>query len=265
MADFFVFSKILGFFAYPSNQLFVIGLAGFLLVRFARRAGIVLMALGIVGTGIIGLSPLGNLLILPLEERFEGKHADDRPVTGIVVLGGALDTLVADARGELALNESAERVTAIAELARRHPDARIVFSGGSGTLMFAGAKEADVASDLLASFGIDPARILQEDRARNTWENAVFSREIAQPQPGERWLLVTSAFHMPRAMGCFRMAGFTVEAHPVDFRTRGPEDAWRPFRAVGDGARRVDIAVREWIGLLAYYLTGKTDALFPAP
>ena len=108
-------------------------------------------------------------------------------------------------------------------------------------------------------------RLMFEDRSRNTSENALFSKEMAQPKPGERWLLVTSAYHMPRAIGIFRKAGFPVEAYPVDWRTRGPSDLWRPFDRLSEGLRRCDVVVREWAGLLAYWLTGRTSELFPAP
>jgi len=153
----------------------------------------------------------------------------------------------------------------VAELARRYPDARIVFSGGSGALIYDEGAEAPLALRLLESLGIPRARITLEDRSRNTVENAVLSKAIAQPKPGERWLLVTSAHHLPRAVGVFRKAGFPVEAYPVDWRTRGADDALRPFASVGDGLRRSDTAVREWVGLAIYWLTGRSSELFPGP
>ena len=102
-------------------------------------------------------------------------------------------------------------------------------------------------------------------RDSNTLENAILSKDLARPQPGERWLLVTSAYHMPRAIGIFRKAGFDVEPYPVDWRTSGSGDALRPFPTVGDGLRRTDTAVREWVGLLVYWLMGMSSSLFPAP
>jgi uncharacterized SAM-binding protein YcdF (DUF218 family) len=132
-------------------------------------------------------------------------------------------------------------------------------------LIFDEGTEAEFAARVLESFGIPYGRVLLEDRSRNTVENAVFSKAMAQPKPGERWLLVTSAFHLPRAMGIFRKAGFEVEAYPVDWRTRGWEDALRPFPTMGEGLRRADIAVREWVGLLMYWLTGQSTGLFPGP
>jgi hypothetical protein len=59
--------------------------------------------------------------------------------------------------------------------------------------------------------------------------------------------------------------GFAVEAYPVDWRTRGWEDALRPFGTMGDGLRRTDTAVREWVGLVVYWLFGKSSELFPGP
>ena len=265
-AMFFVLAKILGFFALPSNILISLGLFGALLMatRFAR-AGRRLAGTTLILLAIAGLSPLGNALILPLEERFPPWDGSRGTPTGIISLGGAFDTVVSPARREVALNEAAERMTAVAELARRYPNARIVFSGGSGRLIYGGATEAELAARLFESFGIARERIVLEDKSRDTDENARFTRELLQPKPAERWLIVTSAHHMPRAIGVFRAAGFPVEAFPVDYRTRGAIDLLRPFSSVGDGLRRTDTATREWVGLVVYWMTGRAADLFPAP
>ena len=263
---FFYASKILGFFAIPSNFIILVGLVGALLLRtrFAR-AGWGLAIGSLVLLAVIGLSPVGNALIVPLEDRFP--PWDDRrgPPHGIVVLGGALSPDVSHARNTVALNEAAERLTTVAELAKRYPDARIIFSGGSGALVYDDRPEAEFALRLLETLGVAPGRVVPEDKSRNTVENARFSRDIAQPKPGERWLLVTSAYHLPRSIGVFRKAGFPVEAYPVDWRTRGSRDALRPFPTLGDGLRRTDTAVREWVGLVAYWLNGHSSELFPGP
>jgi len=262
---FFVLSKILGFFAMPSNLLISMGIAGVLLLctRFRRLASW-LVATSLVLIAVAGLSPLGNVLILPLEQRFPPWHPTGGPPDGIVVLGGAISPEVSASRGVVALNEAAERITAAAALARRYPDARIVYTGGSDELI-GGIPEAPFAVRELEDLGVAHDRITAEEQSRNTVENAVFSRLIAQPKPGQRWLLITSAYHMPRAIGAFRAAGFPVEAYPVDWRTRGPVDATRPFDLLSDGLARTDTAVHEWVGLLAYRLAGKTNELFPAP
>ena len=263
---FFLAAKILGFFALPSNILIALGLLGIVLMatRFAR-AGRRLAVTALVLIAIAGLSPLGNALILPLEERFPPWDASRGVPTGIISLGGAIDTVVSPARGEVALNEAAERLTTMAELVRRYPEAHGVFSGGSGRLIYDGATEAEFAVRLFESFGIAKSRIILESKSRDTDENAHFTKELVQPKPGERWLLVTSAHHMPRAVGVFRAVGFPVEAFPVDYRTRGAIDLLRPFSNVGDGLRRTDTAAREWVGLAVYRLTGRTKELFPRP
>jgi uncharacterized SAM-binding protein YcdF (DUF218 family) len=243
---FFFTSKIVGFFAAPSNLVMSLGLLGLLLLptRFAR-GGWWLAAGSLVVLATLGFSPIGNALIIPLEQRFppwDAARGGPAPI-GIIVLGGAISPDVSAARNDPALNEAAERMTAVPELARRYPDARILFSGGSGALIYDEGNEAEFALRLFESLGIPRARILLEDRSRNTVENALFSKAIAQPKPGERWLLVTSGYHLPRAVGIFRKVGFEVEPYPVDWRTRGVADALRPFPTMGEGLRRTDIAV----------------------
>jgi uncharacterized SAM-binding protein YcdF (DUF218 family) len=262
---FFVFSKILTFFVTPSNLLIMIGLigAGLLLTRFARL-GRRLMIASLLLLAIAGLSPLGNALIVPLEQRFPPWDASRGIPDGIVVLGGAISPDVSAARGVPALNEAAERMTVVAELARRYPAARIVFTGGSANL-WGGASEADVVLPLFESFGIARERVMLESRSRNTAENARFTKELTRPRPGERWLLVTSAHHMPRSIGVFRREGFPVEAYPVDWRTRGPEDSVMPFLVLSAGLARTETALHEWVGLVAYWLTGQSSELFPSP
>ena len=263
---FFFLSKTLGFFAVPSNLLMGLALLGVILMgtRLAR-CGRRITVTAVLLLAVAGLSPLGNALMLPLEQRFPPWTAGPGEPAGIVVLGGAIGPALSAARGTPALNESAERMTAIAELARRFPQARIVFTGGSGALTGDQPDEARFALPLLESFGIPASRIALESASRDTWENATMTKALASPRPGERWLLVTSAYHMSRAVGCFRRAGFSVEPYPVDWRTSGVGDLVRPFDVLSGGLGRTDVAMREWIGLLAYWITGRTSALFPGP
>jgi uncharacterized SAM-binding protein YcdF (DUF218 family) len=263
---FFTLSKVFGFFTCPSNFLIAIGLLGIILLctRFTRLASWLIVT-SLVLLAIAGLSPLGNALLLPLEQRFPRWDASRGAPDGIVVLGGALMPDISAARGATALNDAAERITVTAELARRYPNARIIYSGGSAALILDEGLEAGFAVRQLEALGVARERITAEEQSRNTTENAVFSRLVANPKPGERWLLVTSASHMPRAMAAFRAADFPVEAYPVDWRTTGTGDLTRPFGSLAEGLTRTDIAVHEWAGLVAYRLAGKTGALFPGP
>ena len=263
---FFTLSKALGFLAVPSNLLIAIGIAGLIILctQFRRLASW-LVVTSIVLIAVAGLSPLGNALILPLEQRFPQWDASRGPPDGIVVLGGAILPGISDGRGDVALGGAAERITVTAELARRYPNARILFSGGDNALLFDQGAEAPFAVHQLETLGVAHDRIKAEEQSRNTVENAVFSRLLANPKPGERWVLVTSAFHMPRAVAAFRAAGFPIEAYPVDWRTRGVNDAVTPFASLSEGLGQTDIAAHEWVGLLVYRLTGKSTDFFPKP
>ncbi len=263
---FFIASKTVGFFALPSNVLITLGLIGVVLLptRFAR-GGQRLMVTSLLLLALAGFSPLGNILMLPLEQRFPTWNDAGPPPTGILVLGGAINPAVSEARGSIALNDAGERMTAAVQLARRYPQARLFFSGGDGGLIPGVVVEAQFAGPLWDSLGIAANRVQVEGRSRNTAENAAISKERIHPAPGERWLLVTSANHMPRAIGCFRKVGFAVEAYPVNWRTRGPQDLTELFDRFSSGVTRTDTAVHEWVGLVAYWLSGRTSALWPSP
>lgn len=263
---FFSLSKILGFFTVPSNAVAMLCALGVLLLatRFSK-IGSRILTLGVVLLLVMGFSPLGNLLLLPLSERFPAWSAAGRPPDGIIVLGGAIDPERSQARGSLEMDSSAERIVAMLQLARRYPAARIVFTGGSNNLIETPVPEAPIAGDLLEDFGTPRSRIVLESESRTTAENAAFTRNLVAPKPGERWLLVTSAFHMPRSIGAFRKAGFDVEAYPVDWRTRGWRDGSEPFGTLSAGLARTDVAIHEWIGLIAYWATGRSSELFPGP
>jgi uncharacterized SAM-binding protein YcdF (DUF218 family) len=261
----FTASKVLGFFTHPSNLLVLTLLVGILLMatRFVTLGRV--MAVAALGLLVLfGIGPAGNWLMFPLEQRFPKWDAARGAPDGIIVLGGSIGPENSAVHGQPALNESAERLTMVAELARRFPAIPIVFSGGNASLFPGGPSEAQFARQLFETFGIDPQRIVLESRSRTTAENAALTRDVVNPGPGARWLLVTSAHHMPRSVGVFRGANFPVEAYPVDWRTKGPEDLWTTFPNVASGLARTDAAVHEWVGLVVYWLTGRIPELFPA-
>jgi uncharacterized SAM-binding protein YcdF (DUF218 family) len=258
---FFILSEILGYLTVP-NLLVLIGLAGIALL-FTRflRAGRRLLAASVILIVAIGVLPVGTALILPLEGRFPPWNPAQGAPTGIIVLGGVISLPERSvARGRISLHESAERLTVAVELARKYPLARIVFSGGN-----ARPSEADFAASFFERLGVPRDRITLETQSRNTTENALFTKRLIAPKPGEHWLLVTSALHMPRAIGAFREAGFPVEACPVNYQTDGWEDLWRFPGSFRGGIDRLNTAVHEWLGLFAYWVTGRIPVLFPGP
>lgn len=264
---FFALSKTLGVMALPTNFLIGLGVAGALLcatplARLGRR----LLIAAVLLLAICGFSPLGNVLLYPLESRFPPWNPASGAPDGIIVLGGPIDADLSAAHGAPVIRSAPDRIVAAVELARQYPNARIIFTGGSPNLLSNDAREADYAAAVFEGLGIAKSRLVMERRSRNTYENAEFTKELVQPRPGERFLLVTSAYHMPRSVGLFRKAGFVVEPYPVDWHvgvTLADILAFTPV--ANDGLARTDIGLREWIGLLAYRLNGRTDEVLPGP
>lgn len=265
---FFVVSKSLWFFTQPSSLITLTLLAGLGLAGNKRygRHGLRLARFGLLALVVAGLSPLGNMLILPLEQRFPS-HGQQLPagrIDGIILLGGAEDGRIAEGRQSLTLNAAAERVTETLRLARAMPGTRVIICGGSGAVLRAHSPGGPAVASYLRVLGISEDRLVLESESRTTYENALFAKRIINPQPGQRFVLVTSAAHMPRSVGAFRKQGFDVIPWPADFRTAGAGDARRFFDAIARGLRRVDDAVQEWVGLIAYRLLDRSDTLFPA-
>lgn len=263
---FFVISKIFWFFVQPANLAVLLVLASLAATALAWRR----LALWAGGGAVLVLvlsvwSSLGANLLEPLEERFRRPDTLPDRIDGIVVLGGGLEGGINKVRGGYELNSSGDRFVETAILARRFPDAKILISGGSGELLLDGEADADTAPRLLTALGVAPERLILENRSRNTDENARFSKELVNPKPGENWLLVTSAFHMPRSVGLFRKAGFPAIPWPVDYRTSGAEGVGFFVDNAMDSLQNTTLGIREWIGLFVYWMTGRIDQLLPGP
>lgn len=258
-ALFYLASKTVGILARADSWL-VIGAVGLAIAAWrggARRTGLWAAVFAALLLGL-GLVPVGHWLIAGLEARHAARPALAGPVAGIVVLGGAEDVAATGASGGIPqLNAAGERLTEAVRLARMYPQARIVVTGGRvqlGPVPRDVLTGADVMARFLTEQGVAAARILREGRSRNTAENAAFSLAVARPGAGERWLLVTSAFHMGRALRSFGRAGWDgIIAWPVDFRARdGGGGGWQ----LGQNLVVLTMATREYVGLWAYDLRG---------
>ncbi|TPM37078.1 YdcF family protein [Mesorhizobium sp. B2-3-4] len=262
---FYYLSKIFWFFIQPLNLTIFLLLAGLIAGMVGRRRlAVTGSTLAFLILALSAWTSLGAMMLTPLEERFP-KPALPEKVDGIVVLGGGFEGAINLARGGYELNSSGDRMVETAILARRFPLAKVVVSGGNGSLFLDGEGDADTAPRLLGALGVSADRLVLEDKSRNTYENAVFSHELVKPKPGETWLLVTSAFHMPRAKALFDKAGFPTVAWPVDYRTSGKEGVGLFRDNAADSMQNTTMAIREWIGLFAYWLSGRIDRPFPAP
>ncbi len=259
---FFSLSKVVWMVTAPFNLMVLALLIGVVLLWTRRRrlGRWLLTATGLAAV-LIAVTPWPERALIVLEDRFPRPELPER-VDGIVVLAGMVDLTTSEGRGVPALNHAIERVLVGAELAARHPEARLVFTGGSGNLFRPDLSESLVIRPVFAQLGVGD-RVLYEGRSRNTFENAALTAELVDPQPGEVWVVVTSAFHLPRTVGCFRRVGWPVIPYPADYRTDGVTAWWPPAIAFGGNLRNLDLAAHEWLGLVAYRLTGRSDALFP--
>ncbi len=248
----------------PANLALIAGLLGTVLLwtrwaRWGRR----LVGIGIVVLVVLAVFPVGAWLGTPLETRFPVAEPLPARIDGIVLLGGAETVSQTQARGIVAVNQAADRLIAFADLARRYPNARLAYTGGSGSLNPSRMKEADVARMALERMGVDVARVVFERDSRNTFENAQYLKSVIDPAPGETWVLITTALYMPRAVGAFRKANWPVVPYPVDhsYGTVVPGLAlgW-DLAGRSSSAQR---AMREWIGLVVYRILGRTTAVFP--
>jgi len=255
-------SKIFWRLVEPDLLLLGLVLIGLVLATTRRwaRSGIRIAATGALLLLAVAFLPVDEWLITPLENRFPAPRTLPEHVDGIVVLGGALDPERSAAHGIPSLNAEAERMTSFVKLAGAYPTAKLVFTGGSASIFGDHLPEAEAAKTLFSDLGLDPSHIIFERDSRNTYENAILSKPLAAPKPGETWILVTSAFHMPRAVGIFRQAGWPVVAWPVAYKTGHGYDP-----SLAGHLKNVDLALHEWSGLIAYRLLGRTDALFPGP
>jgi len=258
---FFIASKLFWLVARPESWivlLLVLGIWSLHRDRVAAAGKIFASALFLVL--FIGLMPVGQLLIRPLEMRFPAAPDISAP-TGIIILGGGEDARMSAASGLPELNAAGERLILGLALAQAFPEAQLIFTGGSASLVDRRVSGADGAQALFSRFEIADSRIILEPEARNTAENATRTYEIVEDATRGPWVLVTSAFHMPRSVGSFCAAGWRdMTPYPVDYRAADFE--WLSWSFAGN-LDLLNMAIKEWIGLAAYSLTGRTPALLP--
>lgn len=252
----FLASKLLAFAIEPLFWVLLLLLAGLLLLRLRPQLGQALgwMALLVLAASCWTSGP--EVLVRSLESRYARPATIDvRQQVGVVVLGGALSSPeLWAAHRQVGLNEQAERMTEAVALLRQYPHLRLLFTGGIAGVSATGATEAQRARAFFDAMGIEPSRVVYEASSRNTYENALHSASVAGVDKNQPWLLLTSAFHMPRSMGVFRRVGWNVTPWPVDYRTTA-HDSWFDF-SLHNGPSLWSLALHEWLGIWAYRIAG---------
>lgn len=259
----FLLSKLAWLVIQPLSLAFLLIVASLLsgLLRWKRLRSLLAALSGLV-LFVTLFTTAGAVLLQRLEDRIP-RPAPPADVSCIVVLGGGFETDVTTLRGGFELNQAGDRFVETLRLARLYPQAKILISGGDGSISGKYEGDAVVAERFFPAFGIEAGRLIQETTSRTTFENVQNLKGFLEEHGLKDCLLVTSAFHMPRAIGLTRKADLAMTPWPTDFRTRGDETLGLDFTQPSLNAQLMTTATREWTGLLAYYLTGRTNALFP--
>ncbi len=254
---FFISSKLIWFLVRPETLLVFAFTLGWLLAHLGKvRLGKSFDLVSILAFCLIAVFPIGDAFLRPLEKTYP-TEPEVRKVAGIVVLGGGESDIQSNVWSQPNTGDAGDRFITALALAHQHPEAIVLFTGGSGRLM-GGASGADIARDIFLGAGLDKSRLILEGASRNTAENATMSLELIPDNLDGDWLLVTSAFHMRRAVASFCAAGWrNIVPWPTDYRTGGFVDriGWN----FALNLHELNVGVREWIGLAAYSLTRRTS------
>ncbi len=261
---FFISSKLIWAIISPASLLLLTGVGAWLAAvagrhQLARQLASVLALLALV----ISFFPVGEWLLAPLENRFPTNVALPANATGIIVLGGSTSPLLTSIWNQPELTNSAERLTSFAYLSDLYPNARLVFTGGNGNINQQDYSEADSAQILFTQLGLSDKAVIYEGQSRNTTENVRNSKRIVQPKLEDDWILITSAYHMPRSVGVFCKNAWPVTPYPVDHHSQ-TGSLLRINYDFSSNLSVLSVAIREWVGLFAYRLTGQTAQLLPS-
>ena len=224
---FFILSKIIGPLLQPIYHICGAAFLGWCLLFFKKyNASKWLLGYSILMLLLFGVLPLGYNALVYLESRNENTVLNEDSIPdGIIVMGGAMNELLTDQYGQAVMYDSSERMTMFLNLARRFEakKTKLVFTGGSASLVKGNGRkplgEAEAASMFVAEQNFPIQRIIFESQSRTTFENAKYTKELLQPKDGEQWVVVTSAFHMPRTMNVFKAQGWDIEPYATDYRT----------------------------------------------
>lgn len=260
---FFWISKLIWLVISPDLVLVILVFASLvLLYKKAYKKARAMLGFLVLIMALIAVFPVGEWLLSPLEMRFATNPELPDKIDGVIVLAGAEKPYESALWQQVELGEAAERNFAFMRSIRRYPDATHVFTGGTGSMKFQQYKSAHVARKLFSDQGFDTSKIIFEELSKNTYENVKFSKALVKPKSNETWVLITTAWHMPRSVGIFEKFGWPVIAYPVDHYTE-PNDLFRVSLDFSENLLLLKTAVKEWVGLIAYYLTGKTATLLP--
>ena len=254
----YLFSKLIWIVLSPLNLLLIFLVIGiFFMIINMRIVSITFYTISIVFFITVSVFPTGNLILFKLESSYPALTKPPLHIDGILILGGPSNPALTRDHGQVSFNEAGERLTESVRLIKNYSSAKIIFAGG-----FSKLSHSYVAKKFFSEMGIDVSNIIFESKSRNTFENMLYSKKIINPKKSENWLLVTSAFHMSRAINVADKLGWTFIPYPVDFRTSNKFINFKPSLDFLDNINSFDLASHEVVGLISYYLLGRSSKLF---
>ena len=253
----YLFSKIIWVILNPLNLLLIFLIIGFVFkiinMKIISKA---FYTLSLIFFVIVGIFPTGNIILSKLEKSYPALTTLPSHVDGILILGGPSGPGLTREHGQVSFNEAGERLTESVKLIKNYQSSKIVFSGGFGEL-----PHTYVAKKFFSEMGIDISYIIFESKSRNTFENILFSKKIINPKEFENWLLVTSSFHMSRAINVAEKLNWKFIPYPVDFRTSKKLISFKPGLSLLDNFNSFNLASHEVVGLISYYLLGRSSKI----
>ena len=260
-----IISKVFWIIFSPDRFLFLLLFVGVCFLYWGReKLGKRLVAIVTVILLFISLVPVQSLMLVPLENRFPIPEPLPEKIDGVIVLGGSEIPMLTKIRGQVSLSDSVERLTTFLSLARRFPEAKLVYAGGQGAINEQEYKAAHTAKLFFEQMALDTDRVLFDSQSRNTMENAQNALQLVKPEKREKWVLITSAWHMARSVGIFRKLDWQVIPYPVDYKTTGKMEFYLRIPSLTRVAG-LSTTIYEWVGLFYYWLLGRTSELFPGP
>lgn len=257
----FFFGKAFWIAAQPLSLALILIVLGFLALLAGRRrfSGLLSFLAGAILFATLFTS-LGAWSLQMLEARYPRPTLTTPPAC-MIVLGGAFDLEVTAGRGGMEMNQAADRFIEAARLARLYPQSKILVSGGDGSFSGDYKGDADLSPVFFEAIGVDPARIIRETVSRNTAENVGQTKALLEANGLTDCLLMTSAYHMPRAKALFDAEGVTTVPWPTDYRSSGRVTLRLDFTQPSLNAALTSTAMREWAAIWFSRLRGQSDPL----
>ena len=258
----FFLSKILWIFFNPINIILFIFFLGFLLRRMKFfKASNTIFVLSFFLFFISGITSTGSYLTFLLEKKYHNKLDFPQNIDGIIILGGATNPYLSKEYNQIIVNGSAERLIESSFLIKKYPNAKIYFAGGSGSLDFSKLSHSTVAKKFYENYNIDTEKFIFDYKSRNTYENILYAKEKFNPKKNENWIVITSAFHLNRAISIGEKLDWKLLPYGTDYRVP-KKFKWKISLDFIDNLSNFKFASHEWTGLIAYYMMGRSSKIY---